>query len=356
MAEKETKEKQVSLSIFQKRWRKFKTLKRGYYAFLIITIAYVISFILPVFVGRDALLLKYNGNYYFPLFKTYQATDLGQQKDPYGEANYRTLKQEYAETDQGDWVIMPLYPFGPNENLLNELEGNPPHTPSLSHWCGTDDRGRDVFARLVYGFNIGISFSLVVTVFSFVIGIAIGAILGFFGGKVDIIGQRLIEIWGTLPFLYVIIIISSIIQPNFFLLVLILTMFDWIFMTYYMRGEFYREKARDYVAAAVSMGAKSKTIIFKHVLPNSLTPVISYAPFIIVANIFQLVALDYLGFGLPPPTPSWGQLMQQGLSNIDNWWLIITPLAAMFFTLLAITFVGEAIREAFDPKVYSRLR
>ncbi len=352
----ENKKKEVSLSILRKRWKKFKTLKRGYYSFIIILVTYVISFILPVFVGHKALIVHYNGDYYFPLFKTYQATDLGQKRDAYGEANYRFLKQEYKEEDKGNWVLLPPYPYGPNENLLNELEGNPPHHPSLSHWCGTDDRGRDVFARLLYGFNIGISFALVVTVFSFVIGIAIGAVLGYFGGKVDIIGQRLIEIWGTLPFLYVIIIISSIIQPNFFLLVLILTLFDWIFMTYYMRGEFYREKARDYVAAAVSMGAKNRTVIFKHILPNSLTPVISYAPFIIVANIFQLVALDYLGFGLPPPTPSWGQLMQQGLSNIDNWWLILTPLASMFFTLLAITFIGEAIREAFDPKVYSRLR
>ncbi len=352
----ENKKKEVSLSILRKRWKKFKTLKRGYYSFIIILVTYVISFILPVFVGHKALIVHYNGDYYFPLFKTYQATDLGQKRDAYGEANYRFLKQEYKEEDKGNWVLLPPYPYGPNENLLNELEGNPPHHPSLSHWCGTDDRGRDVFARLLYGFNIGISFALVVTVFSFVIGIAIGAVLGYFGGKVDIIGQRLIEIWGTLPFLYVIIIISSIIQPNFFLLVLILTLFDWIFMTYYMRGEFYREKARDYVAAAVSMGARNRTVIFKHILPNSLTPVISYAPFIIVANIFQLVALDYLGFGLPPPTPSWGQLMQQGLSNIDNWWLILTPLASMFFTLLAITFIGEAIREAFDPKVYSRLR
>lgn len=349
-------DKKISVSILRKRWKKFKTLKRGYYSFLLILFLYLISFILPVIIGHNALLVKYNGSFYFPIFKVYQATDLGQKRDPYGEANYRFLNNQYKEEGQGNWVIMPPYPYSPNENLLNELEGNPPHSPSWSHWCGTDDRGRDVFARLMYGFNIGISFSLVVTVFSFIIGIAVGSVLGFFGGKIDIIGQRFIEIWGTLPFLYVIIIISSIIQPNFFLLVLILTLFDWIFMTYYIRGEFYREKARDYVAAAVSMGAKDKTIIFKHILPNSLTPVISYAPFVIVANIFQLVSLDYLGFGLPPPTPSWGQLMQQGLTNIDNWWLILTPLAAMFFTLLAITFIGEAIREAFDPKVYSRLR
>ncbi|HCA43083.1 MAG TPA: peptide ABC transporter permease [Bacteroidetes bacterium] len=352
----EEEKKKVSVSIFQKRWKKFKTLKRGYISFVVIVTAFLISFILPLFVGKSALLVHYNGEYYFPLFKTYQATDLGQKRDAYGEANYRFLKQQYSEEDQGNWVLMPFYPYGPNENLLNELEGNPPHPPSGEHWAGTDDRGRDVFARLLYGFNIGLSFALVVTFFSYIIGIAIGAILGFYGGKVDILGQRFIEIWGTLPFLYVIIIISSIINPNFFLLVLILTLFNWIGMTYYMRGEFYREKARDYVAAAVSMGAKNKTVIFKHILPNSLTPVISYAPFAIVANIFSLVSLDFLGFGLPPPTPSWGQLMQQGLTNIDYWWLILTPLLAMFLTLLMITFIGEAIREAFDPKVYSRLR
>ncbi|MEO8446729.1 MAG: ABC transporter permease, partial [bacterium] len=205
MKEISTEKKVVSLSILQKRWRKFKTLKRGYYSFLIILFLYLISFILPIVVGRSALLVKYNDSFYFPLFKTYQSTDLGQKKDAYGEANYRILKQEYAETNSDNWVLMPLYPFGPNENLLNELEGNPPHPPSFAHWCGTDDRGRDVFARLVYGFNIGISFALVVTVFSFAIGIFVGAILGYFGGKTDIFGLRLIEIWGTLPVLYVII-------------------------------------------------------------------------------------------------------------------------------------------------------
>lgn len=348
--------KKVSTSLLQKRWRKFKTLKRGYYSFLAILILYIISFIFPLFVGRNALLVKYNGEYYFPLFKTYQSTDLGQTKDAYGEANYRILNHEYKEADQGNWVFLPVYPFGPNENLLNELEGNPPHPPSAEHFAGTDDRGRDVFARLLYGFNIGISFALVVTLLSYIIGVAIGSSLGFYGGKLDIFGLRLIEIWSTLPFLYVIIIISSILQPNFLLLTFILTLFGWIGITYYMRGEFYREKARDYVSAAVSMGAENRTIIFKHILPNSLTPIISYAPFAIVANIFSLVSLDFLGFGLPPPTPSWGQLMQQGLSNIEHWWLIATPLISLFLTLLCITFIGEAIREAFDPKVYSRLR
>lgn len=347
-------EKTASVSIFRKRWKKFKTIKRGYYSFLIILFLYIISFLLPFFIGRDALIVRYNGEFSFPIFKYHSAESYGQNLQ--GEANYRMLKKQFSEEDKGNWVLLPLYPFGPNENLLDEMGGNPPHPPSAQHWCGTDDRGRDVFARLAHGFNIGLSFSIIVTLLTYLFGITIGAILGFYGGKIDIFGLRLIEIWGTLPFLFVIIIISSIVQPNFFLLIFILTLFGWIGIVYYIRGEFYREKARDYVSAAVSMGAKNSKIIFSHILPNSLTPVISFAPFAIVANIFSLVSLDFLGFGLPPPTPSWGQLMQQGLSNIDNWWLIITPLLAMFFTLLTIVFIGEAIREAFDPKVYSRLR
>jgi len=347
-------EKKVSTSILQKRWKKFKTLKRGYYSFLLILFLYILSFLLPLFIGRDALIVSYNGDLHFPIFKYYSGESLGQKIQ--GEANYRLLNAQYKEEDKGNWVLLPLYPFGPNENLLNEMEGNPPHPPSAQHWCGTDDRARDVFARLAHGFNIGMSFAIIVTLLTYIVGIIIGSMLGYYGGKVDIFGLRLIEIWSTLPFLYVIIIISSIVQPNFTLLIIILALFGWISITYFMRGEFYREKARDYVSAAVSMGAKNNKIIFSHILPNSLTPVISFAPFAIVANIFSLVSLDFLGFGLPPPTSSWGQLMQQGLSNIENWWLIVTPLLAMFFTLLTIVFIGEAIREAFDPKVYSRLR
>lgn len=348
-------EKKISTSIFQKRWKKFKTIKRGYYSFIIIVSCFIISFLLPFFVNRDALIVNYEGSYYFPVFKFYPA-EIFKQVGVQGEANYRLLKKQFKEADSDNWVLMPVYPFGPNENLLDELTEIPPTPPGGEHIFGTDDRGRDVFARLVYGFNIGISFSLIVTIFSYMIGISIGAMLGFFGGKVDILGQRFIEIWSTLPFLFVMIIISSILNPNFWLLTIVLTLFGWMGMTYYVRGEFYREKARDYVSAALSMGAKNSTIIFKHILPNALTPVITYMPFAIVANIFSLVALDFLGFGLPPPTPSWGQLMNQGMQNIEKWWLISTPLLSMFLTLLSITFIGEAFREAFDPKVYSRLR
>lgn len=353
---KKNNKDQISVSIFRKRWRKFKSLKRGYYSFLTVLILYAVSFLLPLFINNTALIVKYNGEYFFPLFHTgiYEGKTFGQ--EVYGEANYRMLKVQFSSQDNDNWVMLPLYPYDPNENLLDEIEGSPPHKPNTGHILGTDDRARDVFARIAYGFNISISFALIVTLFAYIIGVSVGALLGFFSGKIDIFGQRLIEIWSTLPFLYVMIIVSSILQPNFILLVFILTAFGWMGITYYVRGEFYREKARDYVSAAVSLGAKNRTIIFKHILPNSLTPIISFAPFAIVADISALVSLDFLGFGLPPPTPSWGQLVRQGMTNIEHWWLVAAPLTAMFLTLIAIVFIGEAIREAFDPKVYSRLR
>jgi microcin C transport system permease protein len=200
------------------------------------------------------------------------------------------------------------------------------------------------------------------------IGIAIGAALGYFGGKLDILVQRGIEIWSSLPFLYTIIIISSIVvpiyvpgrgplfQPSFWLLVAVLVAFDWMSITYYIRGEFYREKAKDYVAAAVATGVSELRIMFRHILPNALTPVVSFAPFTIVANISALVALDFLGFGLPAPTPSWGELIGQGTENLTKWWLVFYPLGVLFLTLLLVVFIGEAVREAFDPKEHSRLR
>ena len=180
--------------------------------------------------------------------------------------------------------------------------------------------------------------------------------MGYFGGKFDLFFQRLIEIWSSMPLLFVVIIISSILTPSFILLIFIYTLISWIFLTYYIRAEFYREKAKDYVSAAISMGQSTPNIIFRHILPNSLVPVITYFPFSIVGGIVALISLDFLGFGLPPPTPSWGQVLYVGLSNITKWWMVFSPIMAQFFTLLCIVFIGEAVREAFDPKIYSRLR
>ena len=353
----------ASQSIFQKRLRKFRGLKRGYYSFLILLGLYAISFALPALTNEKALFVQYQGRSYLPLLNYYEASEFGM--DAIGEPNYRELAKRLAGDVEG-WVLMPLYPYGPNESLL-ELDGVPPHPPSAEHPFGTDDRGRDVFVRLAYGFNVSITFAILVTLFSFVVGIIVGAMLGYFGGSADIFGQRLIEIWSSLPFLYTIIIVGSIVvpvyvtgqnlvlQPSFWLLIFLLSTFSWMGITYYVRGEFYREKAKDYVGAAIALGASETSVIFKHILPNAITPVVSFAPFSIVANISTLVALDFLGFGLPAPIPSWGELIGQGVNNLTKFWLVFFPLGAVFLTLLLVVFVGEAIREAFDPKEFSRL-
>ncbi len=354
MKEKQKKKKKVSLSVLQKRLKKFKSIKRGYYSFLIIFVLYLLSFFFPLIINYKALVVKYEGKLYFPIFQYYPGEAFGQ--DIIGEADYRSLKKEFSKEKTGNWVIMPLYPYGPYESLMGKIKGEPPNAPTSDNWFGTDASGRDVFARMAYGFNISLSFAIILTFFNYTIGVTIGALLGFYGGVFDIVAQRFIEIWSALPFLYTVIIITSIIRPSFLLLVIILSLFGWVGMTYYMRGEFYREKAKDYVSAAVSMGASDREIMFKHILPNSLTPIISFFPFSVVGGIGSLVSLDFLGFGLAPPTPSWGEMFNTGLENIFNWWLVAAPLSAMFLTLLMVVFVGEAIREAFDPKVFSRLR
>ncbi len=354
-----------SESLFRRRLRKFRRLKRGYYSFLVVAVAYAASFLLPFVMASHPLVVKYNGQYYFPMLRFHGVSEFGM--EGFGEPDYRELRRLFSEAGQGNWVLMPPYPYGPNEALL-DLNASPANPPSRQHPFGTDDRGRDVLVRLAYGFNISMTFALLVTVFSESVGTLVGSSLGYFGGKLDIFGQRLIEIWSSLPFLYTIIIISSVIvpvylpgrmqvlQPSFWLLVVILAIFDWMGITYYLRGEFYREKAKDYVGAAIVTGVSEPAIMFKHILPNALTPVVSFAPFVIVANISALVALDFLGFGLPAPTPSWGELIGQGAENLTSWWLVLFPLGALFVTLLLVVFIGEAVREAFDPKEYSQLQ
>ncbi len=344
----------ISLSIIKKRWLKFKTMKRGYYSFVILIILYVISFCLPLLINNRPVLLSYGGSIYFPAISGYvPGSQFGQ--DVPGEANYRKLKEDWKNDESENWLIMPLYPFSPFEDIT--VQGNAMfEQPSKRHFLGTDDTGRDVFARLCYAFNISISFALVLAVINFFIGISIGGAMGYFGGKFDLIFQRIIEIWSSLPMLFVIIIIASIITPSFFILIFIYTIVNWIGITYYMRAEFYREKAKDYVAAALSMGQSNTKIIFKHILPNSLVPIITFFPFAVVGYIMALVGLDFLGFGMPPPTPSWGQMLGVGLQNMSKSWMVFAPVGAQFLTLLMVVFIGEGVREAFDPKVYSRLR
>ena len=336
-----------------KKIRRFKSIKRGYYSFIILLVMIFASLFAELLVNNRALIVHYGGKYYFPIYRNLiPGTTFG--LDYSYEANYRELAGLFRAEGRGNWVLMPIVPFDAYENDLRKDEF-PPFAPSAKerHYLGTDAVGRDIVARLVYGFRIAIFFSLLLLLVNYTIGVSIGSAMGFWGGKFDLIFQRIIEIWSNVPFLYVIIIISSIMVPNFFMLILIMAFFGWIGITWTMRTVTYKEKAREYALAAKALGASNLRIIFKHIIPNTIAIIVTFAPFSVSGGIVALTSLDYLGFGLPPPTPSWGELLQQGWNNLDAWWIAGSVIAAMIITLVTVTFVGEAVREAFDPKLHT---
>jgi microcin C transport system permease protein len=259
-----------SESVLRRRFRRFRSIRRGWFSFIVLFSLYGLSFFSHLLVSEKALVVKYDGELHFPAFGNFhEAKEFGQRR--IGEANYRLLDRTLAEDGDPDtWVLMPIYEFGPIENLLEELDGPPPHKPSAQHWLGTDNRGRDVFSRLVYGFWYSLTFGLGVVGISYLLGVAVGSVFGFFGGRVDIYGQRLVEIWASLPFLYTVMIISNILQPSLGLLVFLVAIFSWVGISFYMRGEFYREKARDYVSAAIAQGESRTSIMFSHILDHQL--------------------------------------------------------------------------------------
>ena len=336
-----------------KKIKRFKSIKRGYYSFIILLVMIFVSLFAELLVNNRALIVHYEGKFYFPTYgNLFPGTTFG--LDYSYEANYRELAGLFRAEGRGNWVLLPIVPFDAYENDLREDEF-PPFSPSSKekHYLGTDAVGRDIVARLVYGFRIAIFFSLLLLVVNYTIGVSIGSAMGFWGGKFDLIFQRIIEIWSNVPFLYVIIIISSIMVPNFFMLTLIMAFFGWIGITWTMRTVTYKEKAREYALAAKALGASNLRIIFKHIIPNTIAIIVTFAPFSVSGGIVALTSLDYLGFGLPPPTPSWGELLQQGWNNLDAWWIAGSVIAAMIITLVTVTFVGEAVREAFDPKLHT---
>jgi microcin C transport system permease protein len=336
-----------------KKIKRFRSIKRGYYSFIIFSVFLLIAIFAELLVNNRALIV-YDGNeLYFP---TYQSMIPGRTfgLDYEYETNYRDLKKLFQANGGNQFVILPLVPYNAFETDLRESEF-PPFPPSFSeqHYLGTDEIGRDLLARLIYGFRICISFSLLLLVINFAIGIALGCLMGYVGGKFDLFFQRIIEIWSAIPFLYIIMIISAIIIPNLLILVLISVFFGWMGMTWYMRTTTYREKARDYVMAARALGATNFRIIFRHILPNSVSLIVTFIPFSVAGGISALTALDYLGFGLPAPTPSWGELLQQGTNNLQAIWIISSTVTALVVVMVCITFIGEAVREGFDPKMHS---
>jgi microcin C transport system permease protein len=337
----------------KKRWSKFKALKRGYYSFILICALIILSLFAELIASNRPIAIQYNDTIYFPTYgDIIPGTTFG--LDYQWETNYKELKAHFDNNDSGNWIIMPVIPYNPLESHFIEGE-YPPYAPSLDqqHYLGTDMAGRDIASRLIYGFRIAILFSLFLLLITYVIGVTVGALMGYLGGTFDILLQRVIEVLSNIPILYVIMIVASIVTPDFWTLVLLLSAFSWMGLTWYMRTETYRENSREYVMAARSIGASHTRIMFKHILPNSVSILVTFFPFSVVSGITSLTSLDYLGFGLPAPTPSWGELLQQGTANLEYQWIAISAVAALSIVLTLVTFIGEAIREAFDPKKYS---
>ena len=332
------------------RFLRFKKIKRAWYSFLVLSALFVLSLFAEILCNDRPYLMSYNGKLYFPMFQFYPEKEFGGKY--LTEADYVSLRNSDIFTNGENWILLPPVPHSPLHSYIN-LPGAPPHPPSLEHWLGTDSSARDVFARLLYGFRICMLFSLILAAISTLFGILIGGVQGYFGGLVDIVMQRMIEIWSSLPFLYVVILVGTIYSRSFMILILVLSLFQWIGLSYYMRGEFLKIRSLNYVKVAQTMGMSNRHILFRQILPNGLTPVITLLPFQIIGGIGALTALDFLGFGLQPPTPSWGELLSQGLNNLFAPWLALSTVVCLFTTLLLATFIGEGIREAFDPRASS---
>jgi microcin C transport system permease protein len=337
----------------RRQFRRFRSLPLGWWSFLFLAGLCVLSAGGELLVNSRALIVHYDGRTYFPTYTAFHpGTDFGENYSY--ETNYRQLEAKFRREHNGDWVLMPPVPYNPYEN--NFRPGvYPPTPPSFAerHYLGTDTTGRDVLARLFYGFRTTMIFSVLFVALVYLLGCAVGCVMGFFGGTFDLVAQRLIEIWSNIPFLYIVIIIASIFPPNLGILLGVVVLFSWTGMTYYMRTATYREKARDYVAAAEVLGAGTGRIIFRHILPNTVSTLVTFIPFTLATAVTSLTALDFLGFGLPPPTPSWGELLRQGTANLDAPWIVCSVFFALTGLLTLVTFIGEAIREAFDPKKFT---
>lgn len=341
------KEQLLHLSPNKRAWLRFKNNRRGYYSLWIFSILLFISLFAEIISNDKPLIVRYEQQFFFPLWNDYPETAFG--GDFVSRTDYNDPYIREKITQNGNWAIFPLNNY--NYSSINYFSKLPnPARPSEQNLLGTDDRGRDVLARLIYGFRLSVLFALVLTAIGVVIGIIVGSIQGYFVGKVDLVTQRLIEIWSSMPELYLLIIFASIFKPSIGLLIILLSLFGWMGLSDYVRAEFLRGRNLDYVQAARSMGVSNRSIMFKHLLPNSMVPVLTFLPFRISGSILALTSLDYLGLGVPPSTPSLGELLSQGKENIDAWWLSMTTFGVLVGTLVLLIFIGEALREALDTR------
>ncbi len=333
--------------INQRRWRNFTRNRRGFWSLWLFLFLFFISLFSEFIANDKPLLIRFDGEYLVPVFVSYPETRFG--GDFETEADYRDPFVRELIEKKGGWILWP--PIRYSYDTINlDLKVPAPAPPSADNWLGTDDQGRDVVARLLYGFRISVLFGLALTLISSVIGVVAGAVQGYFGGWTDLIFQRAIEIWTSIPSLYLLIIITSVIEPNFWLLLGILLLFSWVALVGVVRAEFLRGRNFEYVQAARALGVSNLTIMFKHLLPNAMVATLTFMPFILNGSITTLTSLDFLGFGLPPGSPSLGELLAQGKSNLQAPWLGISGFCVIALMLSLLIFVGEAVRDAFDPR------
>ncbi|MBF0294294.1 MAG: ABC transporter permease [Magnetococcales bacterium] len=333
--------------LVRRRWRRFKANRRGFVSLWLFSTLFLLTMGAELIANDKPLLIRYEGNYYFPMIRAYPETLFGgdfvtetDYKDPMILENLRKGENR---------VYFPL--ISHSYNTIDTHSAHPaPAPPSTEHFLGTDDRARDVLARLIYGFRLSVLFALALTVIGVVVGIVAGAVQGYFGGRTDLLLQRFMEIWGSMPELYLLIIFASIFNPSILLLLILLSLFGWMGLADYVRAEFLRARNMIYVKAARAMGASDRTIMFRHLLPNAMTPVITFLPFRISGAILALTSLDFLGLGVPPTTPSLGELLRQGKGNIDAWWLSLSAFVTLVLMMLMLNFIGEALRDAMDPR------
>ena len=341
----------VSLSPSRRAWQRFKRNRLGYWSLVVFCALVVLSLFAELLSNDRPLVVRYEGKTYFPMVQELPETTFGGDFEAATDYLDPYIRERITRGD--NWAIYAPNPYGPK--TLNYFAEEPnPSKPTADNWLGTDDRGRDLLAQLIYGFRVSVLFALALTVIGTLLGIATGAIQGFFGGRTDLAFQRFIEIWGSMPELYLLIIFSAVLSPSIGLLLVLLSLFGWMGLSDYVRAEFLRNRQMDYVRAARAMGLSNGQIIWRHVLPNSLTPVVTFLPFRMSAAILALTSLDFLGLGVPPGTPSLGELLNQGKNNIDAWWISLSTFAVLVVTLLLLTFMGDALRDALDPRKQDR--
>jgi len=340
-----------ALSPSRRAWQRFRRNRLGWVSLCLFVVLVGLTSLAELLSNDKPLLVRYHGQYYLPLLHDYPETTFG--GDFEAPTDYLDPFIRTRLSEGGNFAWYPLNPYGPQ--TLNYFATQPnPAPPSRDNWLGTDDRGRDLLAQLIYGFRVSVWFALALTVVGVLLGVAAGSVQGYFGGRTDLLFQRLIEIWGAMPELYLLINFSAVLAPSVGLLLVLLSLFGWMGLSDYVRAEFLRNRQLDYVRAARAMGLSHGQIIWRHLLPNSLTPVVTFLPFRMSAAILALTSLDFLGLGVPPGTPSLGELLSQGKNNIDAWWISLSTFGVLVVTLLLLTFMGDALRDALDPRKAER--